>query len=123
MRILEVENHHRNESFNVGVQDDDIVGDVDFLYSDNMIFWTNLDQEAIYRLVLDDPGKTIEPVITTRLLSPDGLACDWVGRHLYWVDSETKRIEVSELNGINQKVLYWQGIDQPRGVVLDPYKG
>lgn len=28
--------------------------------------------------------------------SPDGLACDWLTKKLYWTDSESKRIEVSK---------------------------
>ena len=121
VRLLDAGNPHQNMS--VVIDDQDTAAAVDFLYSDNMIFWTDTNSGAIYRLALNDTGNIIEPVVTTGLLSPDGLACDWIGRHLYWADSETKRIEVSELSGTNRKVLYWQHIDMPRAVVLDPSRG
>ncbi|KAG7231033.1 hypothetical protein INR49_025063, partial [Caranx melampygus] len=52
--------------------------------------------------------------------SPDGLACDWLGRKLYWTDSETNRIEVANLDGTSRKVLFWMDLDQPRAVALNP---
>jgi len=57
------------------------------------------------------------------LLSPDGLAIDWLGDKLYWTDSETNRLEVSSLQGENRKVLYWEDLDQPRAICLFPKKG
>ena len=62
-------------------------------------------------------------VVISGLVSPDGLACDWVGKKLYWTDSETNRIEVANLNGTSRKVLFWQDLDQPRAIALDPAHG
>jgi low density lipoprotein receptor-related protein 5/6 len=62
-------------------------------------------------------------VITNGLLSPVGLACDWFTNKLYWMDSETKRIEVATMGGLYRKVLYWTDIDQPRAIALAPMKG
>lgn len=56
-------------------------------------------------------------------MSPDGLACDWLGKKLYWTDSETNRIEVSNLDGTFRKVLFWRRLDQPRAIALDPQNG
>ena len=58
-------------------------------------------------------------MITTGLVSPDGVAIDWIGQKLYWTDSGTAvaqfgRIEVSNLDGGMRKVLFWNDLDQPR---------
>ncbi|KAB0404643.1 hypothetical protein E2I00_000651 [Balaenoptera physalus] len=42
---------------------------------------------------------------------------------MYWTDSETNRIEVANLNGTSRKVLFWQDLDQPRAIALDPAHG
>ncbi len=59
-------------------------------------------------------------VVVSGLDSPDGLACDWLGHKLYWTDSETNRIEVANLDGTSRKVLFWQDLDQPRAIALNP---
>lgn len=57
------------------------------------------------------------------MLSPDGLACDWLSHKLYWTDSETNRIEVATMEGHHRKVLFWSEVDQPRAIALVPMKG
>lgn len=59
-------------------------------------------------------------MITTGLITPDGLAIDWITEKLYWTDSETNKLEVSSLDGKKRKVLYWDDIDQPRAIALVP---
>ncbi|XP_005110515.1 low-density lipoprotein receptor-related protein 6 isoform X2 [Aplysia californica] len=95
---------------------------VDFIYSDGVIFWSDVSLEVIKRVYLNDT-KHPKTVVATGLVSPDGLACDWLGRKLYWTDSETNRIEVSNLDGEHRKVLIWQRLDQPRAIALDPENG
>ena len=86
------------------------------------LFWTDVSLSVIRRAALNNTGD-VQDVALTGLLAPDGLACDWLGRKLYWTDSETDRIEVSELDGSRRKVLIWQELDQPRAIALDPAKG
>ena len=95
---------------------------VDYLYSEQLIFWTDVSIEMIKRTRYN--GSQIEEdVIASGLIAPDGLACDWVGKKIYWTDTETNRIEVSELDGRSRKVLYWKDLDQPRAIVLHPENG
>ena len=45
---------------------------------------------------------------------------DWINDKLYWTDSSTKVIEVSNLDGSNRLALIWSSLELPRPVVLDP---
>jgi low density lipoprotein receptor-related protein 5/6 len=105
---------------------------VDYVFHDDnttSIYWTDISQEAIKRVTITgtllsaSTQSTASIIISTGLMSPDGLACDWIGRKLYWTDSEINRIEVSNLDGKMRKVLFWEGLDQPRAIALYPQKG
>ncbi|KAF7245372.1 Low-density lipoprotein receptor-related protein 5 [Varanus komodoensis] len=96
---------------------------VDFLYSQGVIYWTDVSEETIKQTYFNQTGNLVQNVIVSGLVSPDGLACDWIGKKLYWTDSETNRIEVANLNGTSRKVLFWQDLDQPRAIALDPAHG
>ncbi|KAG8563697.1 hypothetical protein GDO81_016176 [Engystomops pustulosus] len=95
---------------------------VDFFYSQGLIYWTDVSEESIKEISYNQSGSS-QRVIISGLVSPDGLACDWIGKKLYWTDSETNRIEVANLNGTYRKVLFWQDLDQPRAIALDPAHG
>nr|XP_021127707.2 low-density lipoprotein receptor-related protein 2 isoform X4 [Anas platyrhynchos] len=57
------------------------------------------------------------------IVNPDGLAVDWVGRHLYWTDSGTNRIEVAKLDGRYRKWLIFSLLDQPAAIAVNPKSG
>ena len=101
---------------------------VDYLWSDASIYWTDLTHGRIYHASVNltstsRPDVGAVTVVAGGIEAPDGLACDWVGRKLYWADSETDRIEVANLDGTMRRVLYWRDIDQPRAIALDPTQG
>lgn len=75
---------------------------------------------CVVAAALKEALGTGQTVVVSGLDSPDGLACDWLGRKLYWTDSETNRIEVANLDGTSRKVLFWMDLDQPRAVALNP---
>ena len=52
-----------------------------------------------------------------------GLAVDWVHDKLFWSDSGTSRIEVSNLDGSLRKVLIWRNLDKPRALAVHPGHG
>ncbi|XP_028286130.1 low-density lipoprotein receptor-related protein 5 [Parambassis ranga] len=100
---------------------------VDFLYAEGLIFWTDVSEEAIKQTHWNLSSNSLkealgigQSVVVSGLDSPDGLACDWLGRKLYWTDSETNRIEVANLDGTSRKVLFWMDLDQPRAIALNP---
>ena len=120
LRLVDAGNPKGNSTILVSDLEDGAA--VDFIYEDNMVFWTDVTLELIKRTWINDSQVT-QDVISTGLVSPDGLAVDWLGRKLYWTDSETKRIEVSNLDGTYRKVLFWQSLFQPRAIALDPLNG
>lgn len=121
IRLVNVTKGKPNVTVVVGDLDD--AAALDFIYDQGYVFWTDINLEMIKRAPINQSRDKGEGIITTGLVSPDGLACDWIGKKLYWTDAETNRIEVSELDGSNRKVLFWQGLDQPRAIALDPYHG
>ena len=120
IRIIDAENAHGNSTVVISNLED--AAAVDFLFSAGAIYWTDVSLEVIKRTYVNDSHSSVN-VIDTGLVSPDGLACDWLGEKLYWTDSETNRIEVSNLDGSFRKVLFWENLDQPRAIALDPPNG
>ena len=53
----------------------------------------------------------------------EGLALDWLGDNIYWVDAVGKKIEVSRADGRFRKSLISFNLDRPRAIVLDPKRG
>uniref|UniRef100_A0A672FRK9 Low density lipoprotein receptor-related protein 6 n=1 Tax=Salarias fasciatus TaxID=181472 RepID=A0A672FRK9_SALFA len=125
LRLVDAGRDKANASVVVGGLED--AAAVDFVFSRGLIYWSDVSEEAIKRTSFNRSGGGgggggVETVVPG-LASPDGLACDWLGSKLYWTDSETNRIEVAELDGTLRKVLFWQELDQPRAIALDPQRG
>ena len=53
----------------------------------------------------------------------EGLALDWLGDNIYWVDASAKKIEVSRTDGRFRKSLITLNLDRPRAIVLNPKAG
>ena len=54
---------------------------------------------------------------------PNALAVDWIGKNLYWSDTEKRIIEVSKVNGLYPTVLVSKRVKFPRDLSLDPQAG
>lgn len=57
------------------------------------------------------------------LANAEGLAVDWMGQNLYWVESNLDQIEVARLNGSFRRTLVAGDLDSPRAIALDPRYG
>lgn len=122
LRLVDAAHGKANATVVVGGLED--AAAVDYVYSQGLIYWSDVSEEAIKRTVFNQSGASgVQTVVVSGLASPDGLACDWLGSKLYWTDSETNRLEVAELDGSLRKVLFWQELDQPRAIALDPARG
>lgn len=96
------------------------------------IYWSDIRDKRIYSATRNGTG--VEVFIGQGLDITEGIAVDWVGRNLYWVDSSLNTIEVAALEKKGKKipnmqvffvegvraVLLHENIDQPRGLALDP---
>ena len=94
---------------------------LDFDYEQNLLFWTDRGLESIKYLNLTD--RHIFDVANTGIESPESLACDWITKKLYWLDSDINNLVVSNYDGTQRNVLVWKNMDNPRTIVLVPSEG
>ncbi|KAF6197627.1 hypothetical protein GE061_008593, partial [Apolygus lucorum] len=92
--------------------------------STDFIYWTDVIDDKIYRgSLIRGSIANIEVVVQTGLTSAEGLAVDWVGENLYWVESNLDQIEVAKLNGSYRRALIAGDMESPRALALDPRYG
>ncbi|XP_067627209.1 prolow-density lipoprotein receptor-related protein 1 isoform X1 [Eurosta solidaginis] len=99
---------------------------LDFLYSNEsvQIFWTDVIDDKIYRgHLVGESLRKVEAVVHSGLSTTEGLAVDWIGMNLYWVDSNLDQIEVAKLNGSFRRTLVAGDMESPRAIALDPREG
>lgn len=90
----------------------------------NMVFWTDVIDDKIYRgTLIGGSLSKIEVVVHSGLSTAEGLAVDWVGENLYWVESNLDQIEVARLNGSYRRTLVAGEMESPRAIALDPRYG
>lgn len=75
-------------------------------------------------------GKTtaqeciIHHLFISDILSPEGIAVDWISRRIYWTDSTKDTIEVASLDDAKLRaVLVRKDLVNPRGIAVDPHHG
>ncbi len=122
---------------------------LDFLYFNDSytLFWTDVIDDKIFKGTVDENGEyladrlclvntipvifcyfiagltNIEVVVKSGLANAEGLAVDWIGQNLYWVESHLDQIEVARLNGSFRRTLIAGDLDNPRAIALDPRYG
>ncbi|XP_044180350.1 low-density lipoprotein receptor-related protein 4-like isoform X2 [Acropora millepora] len=89
---------------------------VDVHFSLGYIFWSDVSERNIKRSSTDGSGLT---TIISGIGVCDGLAVEWRTSQLYWTDSTSDTISVSDLSGNNQRSLLSLGLDEPRDIALD----
>ncbi|ELK04590.1 Low-density lipoprotein receptor-related protein 1B [Pteropus alecto] len=95
---------------------------IDFDYREEFIYWIDSNRpngSRINRMCLN--GSDIKVVHNTAV--PNALAVDWIGKNLYWSDTEKRIIEVSKLNGLYPTILVSKKLKFPRDLSLDPQAG
>ncbi|XP_046307041.1 low-density lipoprotein receptor-related protein 8 isoform X19 [Marmota monax] len=91
----------------------------------NRIYWCDLSYRKIYSAYMDkasDPAEQ-EVLIDEQLHSPEGLAVDWVHKHIYWTDSGNKTISVATIDGGRRCTLFSRDLSEPRAIAVDPLRG
>jgi low-density lipoprotein receptor-related protein 4 len=94
---------------------------LDWCSDTDRIYWTDTGKSTISRAYLN--GSNQETIIADGLVSPTGLALDWITNKFYWTDSGTNRIEVSTLNGVQRALLVWENLLKPLDIVVNPIQG
>ncbi|KAM9427202.1 low-density lipoprotein receptor-related protein 8-like [Salvelinus alpinus] len=95
--------------------------------ANNRLFWCDRFHRNIYSALIPeagDPSQQVTLVDSGSLLSPEGLALDWVQHNLYWTDSGHKTVSVaSAYDGLKRRVLVDTELSEPRAIALDPQHG
>ena len=90
---------------------------VDYDPIEGKIYWTDVTLKLLARAFPN--GSSVEVIADTDVITPDGLAIDYIGRILYWTDTGTSKLEVARLDGSFRKSLITTGIEKPRAIILD----
>ncbi|XP_021948531.2 low-density lipoprotein receptor-related protein 1 isoform X4 [Folsomia candida] len=99
---------------------------LDFFYQNGKydIFWSDVVDDKIYRGSLVSGSLiNIQIVIEKGLATAEGLAVDWIGENIYWVESNLDQIEVARLNGSFRETLISGDMVSPRSIAVDPNYG
>ena len=62
-------------------------------------------------------------VVSNGVHSPDGLAVDWLYKHIYWTDTGHDTISVASYDGTQVRTLISSDLDDPRAISVDPEYG
>ncbi|NP_001091034.1 low-density lipoprotein receptor-related protein 8 isoform X10 [Bos indicus] len=91
----------------------------------NRIYWCDLSYRKIYSAYMDKASNPVEQdvLIDEQLHSPEGLAVDWVHKHIYWTDSGNKTISVATVDGKRRCTLFSRNLSEPRAIAVDPLQG
>ncbi|XP_073434012.1 nidogen-2 [Dendrobates tinctorius] len=99
-----------------------IVVGIDYDCQEKKVYWTDVAGRTISRASLEH-GAEPEVIISTDLMSPEGLAIDYLRRTLFWTDSSTDKIESSRLDGSNRNTLFDTNLVNPRAITIDVLRG
>ena len=81
-----------------------------------------IDHKTTFRAPIDE-GYKKEVVIDHNIVTADGLAVDWIYSHLYWTDTGTNSICMSDLDGNLVSTIITDRLEEPRAIALHPTKG
>ena len=87
------------------------------------LFWSDWGDDKIYSGLLSADQTSlsnIKTVLHSGLTTTEGLAVDYVGGNLYWIQSSLDQIEVAKINGSFRQTLVAGSMSRPRGLALDP---
>lgn len=93
---------------------------LDVHYDHSLIFWSDITLDTIFRASMNN-GSDQRAIVSAGLVSPGGLAVDWIHDRIYWTDSGTSRIESAALDGSTRLVLFHKQIEKPRAIVVNPH--
>ncbi|KAI5624942.1 pro-epidermal growth factor isoform X2, partial [Silurus asotus] len=90
---------------------------VDYDPVQNRVYFADTERRQIESVSVDG-GKT--EVLIDDLVSPEGIAVDWINRNIYWTDRGRSSVSCSRLDGLNKTLLIHDKLLQPRDVTVHP---
>lgn len=85
------------------------------------VYWSDITIKQIASSKYD--GSDRQVFISDDILSPEGIAVDWISRRLYWTDSTKDTIEVANLDNPKQRsIIIRKHLVNPRGIAVDPHQ-
>ncbi|XP_039499245.1 low-density lipoprotein receptor-related protein 2 isoform X1 [Drosophila santomea] len=119
VRNMSVDGHQ----YNLMHQDLMNVVALDFDIREEYMYFCDVTAKTIFRAKYGEADDEMPPereaVIRHDSHGLEGIAIDWVGRKLYWLDRHSKNLDVSELDGTKRKTLR-SGVVDPRAIVVHP---
>ena len=106
--------------YNLVIQNLRNVVALDYDYREEEIYFCDVSAKTIFKSRVGSEERT--NIIRHESNGLEGMAVDWVGRKLYWLDRHTQHLSVSTLDGRYRKALL-TGIDDPRAIALHPGNG
>jgi len=91
---------------------------LDYDYGQQRLYYADVGNKTIHRIFMNGTGE--ETIIRHDAQGLEGLAVDWIGRKLYWIDRTSKHLDVSELDGRNRKTILGQRVYDPRALAVHP---
>ena len=74
-------------------------------------------------------GMISNPMLVVKVGLPtaEGFAVDWIGDHIFWVESGLDIIDMADLDGANRTTIISNRVDNPmdnpRSIAVDPRDG
>ncbi|XP_024150167.1 nidogen-2 isoform X2 [Oryzias melastigma] len=113
---------HANRSSTLLTLHGSIVVGIAYDCRENHVYWTDLSARTINRAFMVS-GAEPEILISSNLVSPEGLAVDVQRRLMFWVDSSPDIIEVANLDGSQRRTLFDKDLVNPRAIIVVSSKG
>ncbi|GCC23412.1 hypothetical protein chiPu_0001807 [Chiloscyllium punctatum] len=97
---------------------------LDIDVSEQMIFWADLGEQAIFSMPMDEQtGNATISRIVNNVRTHVGIAVDWIYNNIYWTDMGARTISVTSFDGIRRKTLFDNNLREPASVAVDPLLG
>ncbi|KAK0423803.1 hypothetical protein QR680_008338 [Steinernema hermaphroditum] len=100
---------------------------LDFYYEgpgELTLFWSDIAYDKIYKGKLRHGIITdVQPIVAFGIWTAEGIAVDWMGLNVYWVDSLLDEIKVTNFNGTASTTVLTGNMHSLRALALDPGKG
>lgn len=79
--------------------------------------------QVVVGLISETSLGASEAMVEGGLGMVESVVVDWVGQHLYWVDSVSRRIEACAFDGAMRTAIVYEHLSRPRSLAIDPQYG